>query len=92
MAELFIKENLKFIREAYGNTQQQMADRLNVPLKRYQSYEEGRNDPPAAQIVDFCCSLNVSIDDFMKINMAVKFTPLAILQLSVKTSKNSKQG
>lgn len=88
--EILFKENLRTIRKAYGFSQIGMADRLNIPAKRYQSYEEGRGEPNLAEIYRFSCVLNLTLDQLLVSNMGNDLTPLQINQLALKPHKLSK--
>ena len=68
-----------------------MADKLKINLKSYQAYEEGRSEPKLSKIVDISCSLNFTMDELIKINMAVAYTEQQMLLLSVKPRTISKQ-
>ena len=41
-----ISNNIKFLRQLKGLSQEQMADELKVTRSRIGGYEEGRNEPP----------------------------------------------
>lgn len=55
-------ERLKKVRKERGKTRQAMADLLNITLRAYQFYEEGKREPPYDRLVDLARELNVSID------------------------------
>ena len=82
-----LKENLKTIRKAYGLAQREMAERLEVPEKRYQSYEEGRGEPRLSEIYRFCCITNLTMEELLIVNLEANFTPLKINQLALKKPK-----
>lgn len=84
------KENLKTIRKAYGLSQREMADRLNIPEKRYQSYEEGRGEPGMAELSRFCCIVNFTIDQMVEWLIEAKFTDIQISQHALKKPKHQK--
>lgn len=84
---ILFKENIRTIRKAYGFSQSEMADRLSIPEKRYQSYEEGRGEPNLAETYRFCCTLNFTLDQLLIINIAKDFTLIKINQLALKKSK-----
>ena len=83
-----LKENLKTIRKAYNFSQIEMADRLNIPVKRYQSYEEGRAEPKLEDLLTFCCCTNFTLDQIIIVNIEAAFTPMAINQLALKKPKH----
>ena len=88
MAEVHLKENFRYIRQAYAFTQKEMADYLSSPLKSYQSYEEGRCEPKSNQLLEICCILNITFDILLGINMALVFSQMDILRLAVKNRKS----
>lgn len=81
------KENLKTIRKAYNFSQVEMAERLEIPVKRYQSYEEGRASPRLEDVLTFCCTTNFTIDQLLTTNIEAAFTSIQINQLALKKSK-----
>ena len=83
-----LKENLKTIRKAYNFSQIEMADRLNIPIKRYQSYEEGRAEPRLEDVLTFCCVTNFTLDQLVTVNIKEHFTDIQINQLALKKPKH----
>ncbi|WP_394767553.1 helix-turn-helix transcriptional regulator [Ferruginibacter sp.] len=82
------KENLKTIRKAYNLSQIEMSERLSIPVKRYQSYEEGRASPRLEDILTFCYTTNFNLDQLIITNIEADFTPMQINQLALKKSKH----
>jgi DNA-binding XRE family transcriptional regulator len=74
------QENIKYIRQSYGLTQKEMANKLNIPIKSYQSYGEGRSEPNSTVILGICCITNVDFETMFKANMANDYTHIQILQ------------
>lgn len=87
MSEIFLKENLKFIRAAYSLSQPEMAERLGVTFKQYSSYEIGPTEPSLANISAFCCVLNLDADTLVRTNMVNTFQPIDIIKLALKPVK-----
>jgi transcriptional regulator with XRE-family HTH domain len=91
MCENFFKENIIYIRKCLDLTQREMAEKLDCPLKVYQSYEYGNGQPDLGRISCFSCTLNLTVDDLVKFKLAEHYTQIQLLQLSVKTNQNSKK-
>lgn len=53
---------LRSARNAKGFTQQQMADKLGVSLRLYQTYEQGKNTDTFDRLVKMADILEVSTD------------------------------
>ena len=62
--ELFIElgKRLKALREAKGLTQREMAELLEVQIRRYQRYEYGEVDMPLSNLVFFADFFGVTTD------------------------------
>jgi DNA-binding XRE family transcriptional regulator len=86
----YVCENLEFIRSCYGMTQMEMAAKIDMPYKSYQSYEERRCMPKLDAIIQISCKLNLTLDEIVKVNLSEAYTFQQILQLSVKTRTTSK--
>ena len=87
--ETNFQSNLKYIRDAYGLTQNEMSKKLDVSLKSYQSYEEGRSEPNSAMIIKFCCTLNLTFEILFKSLLSLSFTHVDVLRKSVKKSNTT---
>src|SRR5271165_2307395 len=55
-------DRLRFIRESYGLSQQQLADRLGVNLNQINRYENGAADPSLYQLKRLAKELQVTTD------------------------------
>jgi len=57
-----IGDRLKEIRKDYGDTQQRLADKLQVSKSTIQSWEQGKSSPNHDLLVDICKLYNTSAD------------------------------
>lgn len=80
MAQIFFAENIKFIRSCLQETQQQMSDRLETSLKRYQSYEKDNVEPPYPLLLQFSVKLGVKVDPLLSEDMSQTYTESDILR------------
>lgn len=80
MAQIFFAGNIKHIRTCLQETQQQMADRLETSLKRYQSYEKDNVEPPYLLLLQFSNKLGVMVDMLLRDNMSKEYTEADILR------------
>lgn len=55
-------ENFKKLRQSYGLTQVQMANKLNVSPSAIGMYEQGRRKPDSDMLIKICTAFNVSMD------------------------------
>lgn len=55
-------ERLKKVRIDSGLSQKEMADKLFIPLRTYQSYERGERDLSTAVVLAICLTFNISSD------------------------------
>lgn len=55
-------ENLKRLREAAGLTQAALAERLSLPLRAIQNYEQGVREPSIDSLVPMAQGLGVTVD------------------------------
>jgi len=55
-------ERLKFIRQALGKTQKEMAQLLGVSLRAYQMYEEGKTNIPLPKLRILASQFGVNIN------------------------------
>jgi len=58
-------ENLKALRKESGETQKQVADKLNVVESCYANWEQGRTEPNIESIKKLCTIFNVSADELL---------------------------
>lgn len=82
-ASLFSK-NIKYIRAAYGLSQQAMADKIGLPQKTYAKYDEDKATPQASTLIAIKSQTNVSIDSMLTELLEDKYTHTQILQLLAK--------
>ena len=54
-----IGDRLKDIRSDFGDTQQKLADKLNVSRYTVQSWEQGKSSPSNEMLVKICRMYNV---------------------------------
>lgn len=57
-----IGENLKSLRKSMGLTQQQVADKLNIPRVNYTRYETNASNPDFQTLVALADFYDVSLD------------------------------
>ena len=55
-----MKERLKQLRKTLGLTQQEFADRLNVPRNTIGGYEVGKSNPSDAAVNNICITFNIN--------------------------------
>jgi transcriptional regulator with XRE-family HTH domain len=55
-------ENLKRCREAAGFTQASFAEKIGVPLRTVQNWEQGHREPGLAVLATLAKALSVSVD------------------------------
>lgn len=63
-------ERLKACREAAGLTQAAFAERLKVPLRTMQNYEQGRREPVIEMLVPIARALGVTVDELLAVGEA----------------------
>lgn len=59
---LIFSERLLSLRKAYGYTQRQLAERLNVAQPSYVRYEQGTAEPTQENLVKLADIFDVSVD------------------------------
>ena len=60
-----LKHNLRFLRKKSNFTQCQFSDLIDIPLKRYQSWEEGRAEPCIDNLISIAEVSNISLDELL---------------------------
>lgn len=55
-------KNLKMLRKAFGYTQRELADKINVSPKTIQKYETSENEPSIKSLMSLADVFNVSLD------------------------------
>lgn len=77
-------KNLIYIREILGLLQKEMAARLSIPIKRYQSYEENRGEPSTLDILNFCKELKQDVTEMITIELSSKYDKTQLMQKMLK--------
>jgi len=75
-----IANNLKFLRQLKGLSQEQMADELEVTRARIGGYEEGRNEPPIDLLIKLSEYFHIAIDALIKGDLK-KTNPDALMKI-----------
>lgn len=61
-----IANNIRFLRQLKGLSQEQLADELNVTRSRIGGYEEGRNEPPIDLLIRLSEFFHIAIDALVR--------------------------
>lgn len=61
----WIAARLKELRLLKQLSQKQIADLLEIKLRTYQSYEEGRAEPSLLTVKNFCRIIHIKVDHFL---------------------------
>jgi transcriptional regulator with XRE-family HTH domain len=61
-----IANNIKFLRQLKGLSQEQLADELSVTRSRIGGYEEGRNEPPIDLLIGLSEFFHIAIDALVR--------------------------
>jgi transcriptional regulator with XRE-family HTH domain len=83
MATSFFKQNLIYIRKAYGLTQKDMASKLSIPMKNYQKYEEDAK-PSQETLIDISVETNIGLDMLLRVDLSVTKSHGDICQIAAK--------
>ncbi len=75
-----ISNNIKFLRQLKGLSQEQMADELKVTRSRIGGYEEGRNEPPIDLLIKLSEYFHIAIDALIKGDLK-KTNPDALMKI-----------
>ncbi|MCK5471037.1 MAG: helix-turn-helix domain-containing protein [Cyclobacteriaceae bacterium] len=67
-----ISDNLKFLRKKISLTQEQMAQQIGIKRSLLGAYEEGRADPRISNLLKFAEIFNLSVDQLIGTDLAVK--------------------
>lgn len=59
-------ENLRRLRTEAGLTQQQMADKVGIPYRSWQNWENGSREPRIAALKTIAKALGVSVDELVE--------------------------
>lgn len=60
-----LAENMRFIRECSGFTQQEIAEQLSVDRSTYAYYEAGKTEPSLQNLLKLCEFYNLEITDLI---------------------------
>ena len=77
---MYLAENLKFLREQRGNTQQELAKLFGVEQKTLSSWECGSRTPAIGMIVEMAKYYEVSLDDLVLTDMK---PPIPVYALNI---------
>ena len=66
---MYLDQNLKYLREKAGETQQDIADLLKISQRAVSKYERGQIKPELENLILLSEHFKVSIDDLLKIEM-----------------------
>lgn len=61
-----LPNNLKSLRNQKGYTQSKVAEKLDIPLKRYQAWEEGRSEPHSEMLLAIARLYDITVDELLK--------------------------
>lgn len=75
-----IANNIKYLRQLKGLSQEQMADELEVTRSRIGGYEEGRNEPPIDLLIKLSEYFHIAIDALIKGDLK-KTNPDALMKI-----------
>lgn len=77
---MYLAENLKFLREQRGKTQQELAKLFGVEQKTLSSWECGSRTPVIGMIVEMAKYYEVSLDDLVLTDMK---PPIPVYALNI---------
>lgn len=63
---LYWSENIRYLRNRLGRSQQRLADDLGITRTRYCKYEYGQTEPPIELLIKLANYFGVSIDELAK--------------------------
>ena len=66
-----IQKNICALRKAFGLSQTDLGKKLNLPMKRIASYEQGRAMPTIDSVVKLSDEFNVSIDKLVRTELTI---------------------
>lgn len=67
--EIHLAENLRFLREERGITQEELAKNLRMEQKAWSTYECGQRIPPLRKLVEIARYFNVTLDELVTVNL-----------------------
>src|SRR5690606_23171193 len=65
----FLSENMRYLRNQLGSSQQKVADALGITRGRYAKYEDGASDPPLVILLKISRYYHVSIDLLLSVDL-----------------------
>ena len=65
MANIQLAYNLKRYREAYGFTQQALAERISISRQAYSNYETAKRDPDLDLLTKLCEVYSITLDQLV---------------------------
>lgn len=65
----FLSENMRYLRNQLGSSQQKVADALGITRGRYAKYEDGASDPPLDILLKISRYYHVSIDLLLSVDL-----------------------
>ncbi len=68
-------KNLKLLRTNAGYTHNQMAEKLDIKVYSYKSWEGGKAEPSIANLLKISDLFNVSVDDLIRHELEFKLVP-----------------
>jgi transcriptional regulator with XRE-family HTH domain len=75
-----IANNIRFLRQLRGLSQEEMADELDITRSRIGGYEEGRNEPPIDLLIKLSEYFHIAIDALIKGDLK-KTNPDALMKI-----------
>ena len=66
MANIQLAYNLKRYREAYGFTQQALAERISISRQAYSNYETAKRDPDLDLLTKLCEVYSITLDQLVR--------------------------
>lgn len=90
-----VASNIKYLRNKYKYSQQDLADKLSVPRSSLSDYERGQTQVSIENLIKLSDIFNVKIDDLIKSNLShrdleiIRNKDLRVLAISVDVDNNS---
>lgn len=66
---MYLTKNLYWLRKNKGLTTTQTAEGCGIGRTTYMNFENGDTEPRASQIIGICRYFNISIDDFLTLDL-----------------------
>lgn len=64
--------NLKYLRKATGLTQAEMSADIDIDIKAYAKYEEGRSEPTIDTLIRISEYYGITVDELVKVKIKNK--------------------